>query len=191
MKKGIWPTTIRGLAIAAAAVALLALGIACGDDDGGSDPEAYFQEIETLFQDTDARFDEVDEAFSAEIGDAATEEEGVDITKEYLGDLQAVIEDALDKLNAIDPPNDAIGGIQEEFATAVEDLLAIIEGLRSDLESAETQEEIEAVFTAFDEEGTAASDRADQSCMDLQEAAAAIDITIDLNCEEDSTEPRQ
>ncbi len=158
---------MNSLTVALASVLLLALitlMAACSSDDGD---ERTVDEYSRRFQ---AAADDLDQQVNALEDDGP--ERSVD---EYLG----VLKGFLDQAKAIAPPSE-LDDAHEEFVSAYEDFLPVLEERLRQLSEADS---IEPFINVLPELG-AAFERFDLACVALQDIAGENHIEVELVCEE-------
>ena len=164
-----------------AALALLAfagLAVSCGDDDGGAlTLEEFFQRVEELDDDFEARSAEIDAEF-----EELSEEEALDQGPDLLGRQAELVGDFIDGLSELDPPEEA-SDLLEEAVSAGRNVADTFDGLVAELEGAQSLDDLFSFFE--DPDFMAARGRFSQACFDAEQLAADNGITIDLNCEDE------
>ena len=156
-----------------ATLLLMALGtIAAACGDGGLTLEKYLQQVEAADDEAEARSDALEDQFPT-----AFEEPGA--TRDFFNAFAAIFRDFVDDLNDIEPTAE-VEDAHNEFADAAEELAASFDELAGRAADAETLEELlTALFTS---ELSAAGDRFEVACLDLQGIADANAIDADLEC---------
>lgn len=155
-------------------VAVVFGGWACTDDKGNElSLEEYFQEL-----------DEMENNFS-EKGDATfedlPEEPEVADVEDALGSFTGVLEDFVDELEGLNPPEEA----QEAHDAVVEAGRAASDEYNALVDSISDFESVDDIFTsAAGESVTEALDGFTEACKPLQQLADDNDIDVDLNCED-------
>ena len=169
----------RFLALALFGSLMLAFGaIAAGcDGNGGGDAltlEEFFQRVDELDNDFEARSAEIDAEF-----EELSEEEALDQGPDLLGRQAELVGDFIDGLSELDPPEEA-SDLLEEAVSAGRDVEEIFAGLIAESEDAQSLDDLFSFFE--DPDFTAGRARFSQVCFDAEQLAADNDITIDLNC---------
>jgi hypothetical protein len=130
-------------------------------------------EFEALYADFP---DEDDEEFFSN-------EENLPAIKDIAARFPVIFRDALNDVEALDPPAEAEDA-HDEFLAAGRDMLALFEGLASGIEEAESISEAEVLFGGEDDpEIEAADERFTSACLALAGIADANSIVVDLDCE--------
>ena len=170
------PRLIVPLFIVALLLAVGATAVGCGGN-GELTLEEYFQQVDTLDQDAEARIEalELPEEF-------ASEEEQVLAVQDFFAVSVPIIADFVDAIDDLDPPAEAEDA-HNEAVDAGRDFVTEAEDLTNELADVGSSSELEEVFDA--PEYDAASDRFDQACFDLQDIADANSIDVDLTCEDE------
>ncbi|MCI0819600.1 MAG: hypothetical protein J4O12_04815 [Chloroflexi bacterium] len=177
------------LSLFAALLLALSVAIACGDDDGNptssnSDGDAvsvYFADLQRIFDDADEATSEAEEPLNDVSADA-----GLDVQlaalDTYLGEINAIFDEAIRQLDDLDVPAVAAAHHQD-FIDAVRVSVTAGEALQDDLTNITTDEQLDDRLAEFDSDTDAALDEADAACLRLQEIADTEDVGIDLECE--------
>ena len=174
------------------AALLLALGVAataCGGD-GALSLEEYFQRLDAIQNESDARFEAL-EAEEPDIDDDdVLDEEEKEALRDSFAAFPTIFREAIDKADDLDPPAEAEEA-HDELVAAGEALVESQSELQEDflarLADIESTSELEELFSELFEnaEAQAASERFTAACLALQDIANANDIAVDLECEED------
>jgi hypothetical protein len=169
---------VKVLLIAAGA-ALAALSVwACGGGDGQS-LEGYLEDYAALNEDYSERFADLEAEF--EDSDVLTDpdvtvEDIVDLIREVFEEGQTLVEDAIEDLEDLDPPDEAVDAHEEELDTARE-LLEIFEDTLDELDDIDSPEELEDLGSRLQD-----LDISGGGCEDLAELAEDNDINVEINC---------
>ena len=155
-----------------------ALAAGCGDDGGGDalTLEEFFQRVDELDNDFEARNAEIEAEF-----EELSEEEALDQGPDLLGRQAELVGDFIDGLSELDPPEEA-SDLLEEAVSAGRNVEDTFDGLVAELEGAQSLDDLFSFFE--DPDFTAARGRFSQVCFDAEQLAADNDITIDLYCED-------
>ena len=166
--------------IAAVLLAFGALAAACGDDDGEElTLEEYFQRLEELSAEFDDEGNALDADKEGRFESAASEDEQVDVFREFLDEALARSRDFVNDLDDLNPP--AAAAVAHE--DAVEAGRNVVELFESAIVVAEDAESFADAAALLEAPGfTEASDRFTDSCLALEELAAGNDIVVDLRC---------
>ena len=153
-----------------------AIAAGCGDDGGGGalTLEEFFQRVDELDNDFEARSAEIDAEF-----EELSEEEALDQGPDLLGRQAELVGDFIDGLSELDPPEEA-SDLLEEAVSAGRNVADTFDGLVAELEDAQSLDDLFSFFE--DPDFMAARGRFSQVCFDAEQLAADNDITIDLNC---------
>jgi hypothetical protein len=155
---------------------------ACGDDDGGEELtlEAYFQSVEDIRADFNEEVDTLAEGLEGL--EEADDEEQLDGLRTYYDESEAAFGQAIDDLDALNPPEEA-DERHEEFVSAGRDVLEESENLSDQLADVETVDEANELFenSAEIEE---ASSNFEAACGELQTLADDEGVDADLGCGE-------
>lgn len=166
---------VRAATGAAVISAALFGGWACSDDGGGAlTLEEYFQELEDVDNETSDRTDALFENVS--------EDPDLDEVKDAYAGFPDIIDDFVSGLEDLNPPDE----VQEEHDDAVaaaRDFRAVFDDTIDQVQDAESLEDIQTIGDG--EAFTAADDAFTQACLDLEAAAEANNITVDLDCEDE------
>lgn len=152
--------------------------VACGNDGGGAlTLEEFFQRVDELDEDLEAKSAELDEEFDA-LGDEPTIDEAVGIFRQQI----ALVDEFVSDLEALDAPPEA----EDLLAEAVSAGGEVVQIFNEQVDQAEGAATLDEFFASFDEVGTdAAFQRFEQVCLDAEQLAADNEITIDLDCEDE------
>lgn len=167
----------RCVLVVAGLVAGCLLLAACGGEEE-LDLDQYFQ-----------RFDHIGGTFDARIDTLMEESRGVgqeiEGTRGFFDDFQAITKQALNDVNDIYPPADAgeARDAHDEFVAALAEVLAILEDISDRLADIESPSEVQALVEQLTPSFDAASERANDACLQLQGVADENGIEVDLDCE--------
>jgi hypothetical protein len=162
-------------------LALAALGVACGDDGGGRQLtlEEYFQQVDDLQDDAE------DSIIGLEApGDLGTTlEEQIEAEREFLQAIDSITQDYQKQLDNMDPPPE-VQKPHKELSNAIRDYLEANEDIPSRLADVESQSELEDLLKELraGPEVTAASERFQQACQQLQTIADDNNIDVAMEC---------
>lgn len=158
------------VATVAAGVAVALTAAACGG--GGSDSltlEEYFDEIEAL----DKRFNEDSDAL-----DAAFNSDDLDEIKGAFEDGAANVEEFVNELDSIDPP-DEVQEAHDEAVSAGGELVTAFKAMSDDVQNVESVDDLVSLNT---DDAAAASERFTAACFDIQQVATDNEIEVTLSC---------
>lgn len=177
----------RLIPLALIAVVLLAFGAfaaACGDDgDNGNGGELtlaeYFDRVETLGQDYDDAGNALDEEMEGRFDPAASEDEQIEVFRDFLDEALALVGDFVNDLDDLDPPPAAADAHDDAVDTGRD----VVEMLESAIIVADEAESFADAAALLEAPGfTDASDSFTNACLALEDVAAENDITVDLQC---------
>ncbi len=163
------------LALAASGCCLALLLAACGDNGEMSAAE-YFAELEAAA----ITFD--DDADASDTRARAIEDR-VEGAREFFRGGLTVLKTLVSEVESLSPPADVREAHDRALANG-RDVASALEGVINELEGVDTPSELgvvenSAALTALD----SASDAFTQSCVELTQAAADNEITVDLRCD--------
>ncbi len=168
---------------------LVALSAACGDGGEALSLEEYFQRLDAIQEDVDARFEEQGDDEDPFDPDAPLEER-VDALTGGLQDSKAILEDAVEAVQGLDPPAE-VEDAHDEFVAALLGFLPSFDDFRDRAADVESESDLEELFSSLDEgsqEFQEAGERLDAACLAIQAIADQNNIAVDLNCEEEEEE---
>ncbi len=167
--------------IAALLLAFGAIAAACGDDGNGGEltREEYFERLETHGQDYDDAGNALDEEMEGKFDPAASEDEQVEVFRDFLDEALPLVSDFVNDLDDLDPPA-AAADAHNDAVDAGQDLVEMFENVIVVAEDADSFADVAALLEApgF----TEASDTFTNACLALEGVAAENDIDIDLRC---------
>ena len=203
MKTSAFP---RLLALGAAMLFALALGLACSDGDGAGDDTAsptstatssptasplpgitsgplfdYFTSLREIVEDAESATAVAVERANETSLQTASDEEVVSTMQAYLSDIETAFTDAIDRLEGLNVPEIAIMH-HRTFIEGVNGSIDAGNSLRLDLPGVETRAKLDERLAQFEAEVDAAVEIADAACLALQEIADTEDIAADLSC---------
>ncbi len=165
--------------------ALTALALATNACGGGDELtlEAYFQQLDSIFRNSDARLAEIsadlDEAQQNDLSDA----DQAAAFREAFVRSNKVFEDAINELSDLDPPVEAAQA-HVSFLEATVKIHELSQEIVDDLAGLETVDAIDAYFADRQAETSAATKRGDDTCLALQKIADDKRIDVDLACQD-------
>ncbi len=173
---------------AAEAAAAQAASGAGADAAAGDTPEAapasgefraYFQQVEAVFQGATAHSEEIVAKM-----DAVARTGDIDATKALFGDLAQLLEEAVAKGAALEPPP-ALASLHGEFIASQQGFAQAMAEYARAVAEVTTWDEFGAVVDRFPRrpDFLAAAGRAIEACYALQEAGADSGVIVDLRCE--------
>jgi hypothetical protein len=179
---------MRLLPLLAALLCLLTLAgsAACGGDGdkeagGGANGltlDEYYQQlaaaIDTLAADASAVVDEA----AANTGDAGIDEQKQGATS-FITGFAAAFTSFAEEAGGLEPPVEAVDA-HAELVDATNDFVDAANGLLDQVDAAQSLDELGALFS--DETVTAAGQRSETACNDLQSIAGDNNINVQLNC---------
>ena len=177
----------RFVPLALIATLLLTVGAlaaaACDDDSEALALEEYFQQLETLIDETNERSDELEEAFAQVDAASLSETQQLQALADFLAEGVLLIEDFLAEIGKLRLPEAVVAEHNEN----VEATTLFIAAMNSVLEGTGTREIADELGQLFEGEGllSQAAVRVVDACIQLQAVADRNDIDVDLNCERD------
>jgi len=171
-----------------AAGAILTLGLAvlagCGGDSDALTLDAYFAEFEMIDADVDAQV----EALFADFPEGESEEQvfaddaNLPFFKELTAGFPLIITDAVEQLNALDPPS-VVEDEHDELVEAGDSLIAAFEEASAALGETATMAEFAEVEQELDSSLVQpATQRFDLACLDVVAAGEENGITSTVDC---------
>ena len=178
------------LSLLAALLFALSLALACGDDDGGSNPTGsngdgdtlpgYFAAFQRISEDADNATKEAEEQLNdADSGTPLGER--LSTFDAYLAERDTIVSETIDRLKGLSVPASAAGDHQD-FIDGVRESVDVLNALRNDLTGITTDGQMNDRLARFDSDIDAAVDKADAACLALQTIADTEEIAIDLAC---------
>ncbi len=168
---------IRRTLVVAALVGFGAFTWGCNDDGGGSlSVEEYFERIDELDEEQQAKSDELEQKFD-DLGEDASVDEVDDLFEEQI----QILRDFVSDLDDINPPDEA-SEPHEQAVRAFNDVTSQFDDLLDGFREAETVEE---AFASVGDSEIAEFEDATAACLELEEIAADNNIEIDLDCEDE------
>ena len=175
---------LRLLPLALIATLLLTFGAfaaaACDDDSEALALEEYFQQLETLIEETNERSDELEEAFSQNIAATQSEEEQLRLYADFFTDGLPFLEHFLAGIEELRPP-EAVVAEHNETVEATTLVIAVMNGVSEKIGPLETVDELEPLFER--ERYSQAAFRFRDACTQLQLVADKNEIDVNLVCE--------
>ena len=163
----------RILVVATATTAL------AGCSDGAMSSEAYFSELETIFQTTDDASDELGDRTRGALENVESAEEATEVFRPLLEDLRGLLQTALDELEDLAPPEE-VADEHTAFTDSIRDTLRELQRLLDDYDTLG----FDGVWAAIGGQDFQRLGRAsDEACANLQNAAQDSGVDVDLNCE--------
>ena len=160
----------RWLGIGMMGVAVLIAACGGGDDDPLSASE-YFERLQAISTQTNAD------------QDALADPESFEDFASTLNRQADILEDARDDVEDLTPPS-SVEGAHNAFVSSLEEFSTSTRDLADDLDGVDNAADFEAAFDASGFEGV--TTRFETVCSDLQAAAVANSITVDLDCGSDA-----
>jgi hypothetical protein len=172
----------RFLTVVVAIVAGSLLLAACGGGDGGDGEEVsldeYFQQFDAIEEGMAVSVSGLDDASEGIIG------EDLAATQDYVDGYQAIVEQGLNDVRALNPPSEAKDA-QDEFVTALSNMVSVWGDLSDRLADVGTTSEMQTLLTEMVNETSwlEATDRFTEACRGLQGIADENGIEVTLDCE--------
>ncbi len=143
--------------------------------------EEYFQLLQSIDDNADARVDALDIQLEETLASAASPEEETEALRINITELLIIAEGVLDEFKALDAP-DEVESAHSEFVESGEDVLAALRDFSGRLEGMVSDAELEELLGLFQDASAAAADRLDHACFDLRDIADQNEIRVDLDC---------
>lgn len=154
-----------------------------GEDTGGLSLEDYFAELQEIRDAGDEELDALGQQLNSDLDDAETLDEEIAVFQTFLDDSLSVIFGTAFQLSFMVPPAE-VAELHNAYLGTVEDFAQILEDLRNDLDSAETEDEAAELIDAFNVEVDESKDESVGICFDLQAIADDNNVDVDLGCGE-------
>lgn len=176
---------LLALTLTAVGALLLAVTAACGgdDDENGSGKtmtvEEYFDAVVEIAGRTNTAIDSID----ARMTDATYDTESDEVTAnlEAFAEIGQALESSAADLGKLHPPEEA-SAEHDDFQAAVADYAALVALVTDDLDGVSTLDELDAVLTQYDSEGSQVVGAAADTCLALQTVGAQYVDGLDLAC---------
>lgn len=170
----------RHVLVVAAVMAGCLLLAAC---NGGEEAEP---ELELDLHQYLQRFQEINDATQTSV-DALDEQfegagEDIGATQGYFDSFNAIAEQTINDLKALEPPAEARNA-HDEFVAGLDQMLTLYEDISDRLADVKSLSELQAVFEEPDPAFGTASARITSACLQLQGIADENGIDVDLRCE--------
>ncbi len=149
--------------------------VACGGGGGGQSLGEYFQELNAVEDDLGAQVDAAQQEFPTAFQESVA-------TRDYLVEISSILEDALDALRGMDPP-EQVQSAHSEFIDAAALNRELWQDLAADLGDAPSPADVADVSERYGPQLEAASARFETACLALEAIAADNDIDVDLDCQ--------
>lgn len=163
-------------------LAVLGGAAACGGG-GGLSLEEYFTQIEELSDELETRGTDAEQTFNEELVGAQSNDEAIDAIEAFIGEAIEISSNFREGMDDLDPPSET-AELHNQAVDAFDDTIAEFEEARSDLQAAESEDELLEVAndleTRFDDVTSAST----EACNGLQEIAGENEIDVDLQCED-------
>ena len=143
--------------------------------------EEYFQEIDTIFEESDQAVEDVTADFDAAMDAATTVEEQVAALKSFLDETNRVLFLSILQLGGLEPPPE-VAASHNDFLDQVEAVAQISEDFLARLPDVQTNADLEALISELDFDLSVATATADDACLEMQGVADDNGIIVDLNC---------
>ena len=165
---------------------LLAISVGCSDSSDTLTLDEYFAEFEAIDADVDAEFEAAFAVFPEdEDFEAFLEDDGnVPAVKEFTAALPVIIGDAIDRVEALDPPSE-VETEHDNLIDAGDDLVVAFEEGNELIQDAETMAEFDFQNSEVEATVDAAQAAFDEACLDLVAVGEANGVTVNVTCEDD------
>lgn len=166
---------VRWFLVVATATTALA---GCSDESMSS--EAYFSELEAVFQKADDASDEMRDRTQNALENATSAEDADEVFRPLLEDTIEYLQTGLDELEDLSPP-DEVADEHAAFTASIRSTVHEFERLLDDYDTLG----FEGVLSAAQgQEFRSLSRASDEACADLQNAADEGGVDVDLRCED-------
>lgn len=166
---------------------LLALGAACGDDEEDEPDlgpplsmEEYFAELAALDEALIERTETLDALLADNLAGVGSAEDAFNAARDYVGDAVFIVDQFADGVAVLSPPLEQ-EVTHEALVDASEGIGNALNALPDQFEGISTAEDVQALFS--DAGLAAAAGALRQACTDLQSAAEANGIDVELICQ--------
>ena len=147
----------------------------CGGGEEELDLDQYFQRLEDIGDDAQARMGMLQEEYQ-EVG------EDIEATRDYVDAVEGITKQALNDLKDLHPPAEARDA-HDEFVGGASEMLAVWEDRSDQLAGVESLSELQAVLVEDKPASDAVAKRVDNACRQLQGIADENGIEVDVGCE--------
>ena len=179
--------TLRLALIASLLVIAGSFAAACGDDGGGNDGDAltleeFFQRIDVLDDEYEARTEALEAEFDEAFADVESVGEVIDAAQSFFDEGAAAIENFVEGIADIDPPAEA-ENLHDRVVEAGRTVVELFSNAIDEIEEISTEEEFEALFedSAIDD----AFDRFTVVCLEVQAMANDNGFDVEYNCDDE------
>ena len=158
-------------------VLLLAFGAVAAACGGGGEPltlEEYFQRLEELSNELDQGADALEPTVEGSPDDQ------IEVFQEALNGFLPVLADFFKGIKEMNPPEE-LEEPHSGFVARSDDVLKAVESLVDELETVESEAELNEVIARF--ESSAALAPVGQACLALQRVFDERELDVDLRCE--------
>jgi hypothetical protein len=146
-----------------------------GGGEGGQSLEEYFQALTAVKDDLGAKANAAEEEFPTAFQESAA-------TRDYLVETTSIIEEAVDALRAIDPPQQ-VQSAHSDFIDALAASQELWAELVDELGDAPSLSDVADISERYGPDLDAASARFETTCSALEDIATANGIDVDLECQ--------
>ncbi len=170
---------LRWIPVLLAALAAAALvGFACGGGDSESTLDEYFKKLDAVTQDIDKRITDLQGKYPNAFQETKD-------TKSYLSEYVPTVKAAVEGLDQISPAKET-KDVHKQYVAAGRDFVKGIETAAATISKVENDSDLEAALGQVNDNKdlSAASDRFDEVCRDIQKIADDNKIKVDLKCGE-------
>jgi hypothetical protein len=157
-----------------------AVGTGCGGDGNASPtPEEYFRQVEALADSVGQQSDALGSKWEEDIAAVSSDEDRLELTRGFYHDLFSLIGNFRDGLADIEPPKE-VEEAHHDLVESADEFSSAWSEISAKVESAASEAELEELLT--NDEFTAAGQRFEQACFELQRIADDSGIDVDLEC---------
>lgn len=166
---------------AVAVLFLTAFAAACSDSDGGTlSLDEYFQKIDEIQNDNDAKF-ATEEASAGEPAADASGEELATFLRDSVTNSASTLRDAGTAAGDLEPP-DEVADAHNDIVAAINAAADALDAAADDVPDTLTLEELTNSTFFNDEDLNAAFEGVTTACNALEAIATENNITVDLAC---------
>lgn len=143
----------------------------------------YYQEIEVIFQNADAETKQAQSDLDNALNSAVSLDDEISALDTFLTSVGSTIRDAIDRMQAIQPP-DEVRQYQTDFLAGANETLKIAVNLQSKLSDIKTEDAAKQVVDDFQRDSAPTEAKTKASCRQLQNVASQRNISVNLQCED-------
>jgi hypothetical protein len=159
------------------------MAVGCGDDEELS-LEEYFQRGESIGDDATARVEALEDLEDPFEGEFASEEDQVTAIRDFFDSMAAIVRDAVDEWEDLDPPSEAEEA-HADFLGAVGAQAELFDKVVDSLTDAQSPSGAEDLLGEFGVDFEPVMADIEEACSTLQGIADANGVDVDMKCEEE------